>query len=515
MKYLLAVVFLVTTYLHFLPHVFQAMPFTMDQGRDLIDVRDIWQGHNLRFIGPTTSLNGVFLGPFYYYLISIPYLLFSGDPKAILGWQIILYQLSAVYFWKALKKYNPTFANIGAILLLVSPIAFGANHYFWNANFMLPFSILFFTFLLKAVLDKPRPWQNFTLGLISGIALQIEAAFGVLFFPFSLLLLIWQRVGLPSYSRLVSGFLITLLPQLLFEIKNYFPMTKIFISELKGETSTLGEKLEFADKLADRLTAFQVAFRNVSHVPYQQLIWTFITLIAAFLLFKIIKSKKSLPLQPALFVLVSFFVFASTFYFLYMSPIKSWYVYGISSLLIIFLSCLLSALITYSSKLRFLVLAFVFYSIYHFYLSQSEYLSIIRSKKADDPSGFVSQLQVIDDIYSQANGAAFKVYTYVPSVYDYAFQYLFWWHGARKYGYSPNDLAYLPHQPEYIKNKNSYLENTKEFTSDSPIFLIVQKGDNKRHLQEWEGNFAYLCEEKKTEYIFSLNMLHLKPCPAK
>src|SRR5688500_6304605 len=40
-----------------------------------------------------------------------------------------------------------------------------------------------------------------------------------------------------------------------------------------------------------------------------------------------------------------------------------------------------------------------------------------------------NELAAIDLVYKKADGKNFKVYTYMPSVYDFPYQYLFWWHG--------------------------------------------------------------------------------------
>ena len=57
-------------------------PFTMDQSRDMLDIRQIVVSLHPTLIGPTTSINGVFLGPFYYYFNVIPYFLSGGDPAS-------------------------------------------------------------------------------------------------------------------------------------------------------------------------------------------------------------------------------------------------------------------------------------------------------------------------------------------------------------------------------------------------------------------------------------------------
>ncbi len=54
--------------------------FYYDQGRDGLVIWDLIHQGKMFLIGPTTGLAGVFLGPFYYYLIAPFYFLGKGDP---------------------------------------------------------------------------------------------------------------------------------------------------------------------------------------------------------------------------------------------------------------------------------------------------------------------------------------------------------------------------------------------------------------------------------------------------
>ncbi len=68
-------------------------PFTTDQARDMLDLRQLVVGLNPVLVGPTTSINGVFLGPSYYYFNVIPFFIGQGDPAFLVYWNIFLYTL--------------------------------------------------------------------------------------------------------------------------------------------------------------------------------------------------------------------------------------------------------------------------------------------------------------------------------------------------------------------------------------------------------------------------------------
>ena len=69
-------------------------------------------------------------------------------------------------------------------------------------------------------------------------------------------------------------------------------------------------------------------------------------------------------------------------------------------------------------------------------------------RPTDDASLLVNELAAVDWTYQESQGKGFYVYSYLPSVYDYPYQYLYWW-GAPK-------------------NINTYLANTQLF----PVFPI-------------------------------------------
>src|SRR3989344_1668955 len=71
--------------------------FGFDQGRDYLAVKNIVVGHKLTLIGSeigagVAGFQGIFHGPFYYYSLVIPFLLFKGDPY---GGMVLMFLFSA------------------------------------------------------------------------------------------------------------------------------------------------------------------------------------------------------------------------------------------------------------------------------------------------------------------------------------------------------------------------------------------------------------------------------------
>lgn len=133
--------------------------FTMDQGRDMVDIRHMVITFSPRLVGPTTSINGVLLGPFWYYFNLPPFLFSGGNPATIVYWQILWYQLSIVFLWWVINKFSKNLAFIVAFLLLLSPTGFYTGRYFWNANAM-PMMTAFFFSMFFLTINKTS-FKNF------------------------------------------------------------------------------------------------------------------------------------------------------------------------------------------------------------------------------------------------------------------------------------------------------------------------------------------------------------------
>lgn len=81
-------------------------PFTYDQARDMLDIRALGEFKDLAVLGPTTSINGLRLGPFYYYFNLPAYWLGGGDPQVLVYWNILLFLVSGGFIFWYFRKRN-------------------------------------------------------------------------------------------------------------------------------------------------------------------------------------------------------------------------------------------------------------------------------------------------------------------------------------------------------------------------------------------------------------------------
>ncbi len=511
-------------------------PITTDQGRDLVDIRHMVVTHTPRLVGPTTSINGVLLGPFWYYFNLIPFIAGGGDPSYIVYWQIIWYQISIVVLWLVLKKRNSTLAGIISLLLLLMPTGFNTARYFWNANSMPFFTAFYFAALIWALfpgvisteVERSPSTKLFLLGLISGLAMQVEAAFGILLFPFAFLYLMfclppWRDwfLKLKKTIPLIIGFGVTLLPQVLFELKHGFIMTKILISEVTGKGDMLGEKISFAERLIQRKEHLLDLIQHSSHLPPNTIVGLFILALIVYILCHSgldpeSRISNSNAKHHTIWSLSFFFIlFSAIFYILFPQKLKIWYTLGFSIPLAIFLGCFFQYLLERKLVIfKMVAIGLLIMTVYYSIKSQVDYTREVAFKASDDRSNLKNELAAIDWVYKNADGRGFNLYSYLPSVYDYPYNHLFWWYGNGKYGYEPAETAYLPGQPEYIRSVDRLWTNKRPLDADTPLtFLIIEEDfDMPSRTVAWLGNFAKLCLIKEEVFPWHAKVQMMTTC---
>lgn len=490
------------------------IPFTMDQGRDMLDIREIAVGFKPRLIGPTTSINGVFLGPFWYYFNLPPFLLGKGDPSFLVAWMIILYVSAGVVLWLFFQKRDRLLALIMLSFYFFSPALFYPSRFSWSANPMPPFTIFYFLSVFW-FLDKPAVKKAFLIGLVCGLAFQIEAAFAVLFLPFAILVFLYKRVGIKYLFNLIASFSLTLIPQVIFEFRHGFIMTNTFLREISGESATLGEKLSFLEAIKSHLEVYTLWPSNLLNIPY--LNGVILMIAAASFLFYKVRVKTISETSRTLFNFsIAFILFSFVFYAFYPHALKGWFLLGLFIPIIFILSAFAKELIA-SKNLAVSVpsILFLLYLFTGSAFSQTNYIPKSQTDRSGDKSNLRNELSVIDWVYEKAEGKPFKVYNYIPSVYDYPYQYLFWWHGGNKFGYHPDKITYKDGVPEYIPDNEKYLDKRKTADVTSPIFLIYEEDGMIDRLYAWRGNFTRLCPKTDIKFTFGTTVEMLYECEKK
>lgn len=462
--------------------------FNMDNARDMLDVREMVVLQMPRLIGPTSGLEGIYNGPFWYYLLSVPFIISSGHPYAEVILMIVLWFLGGLFLIKLMEKYGFLITLLAITLWISSNYVMLANLYSFNPNPVILLTPVLI-FLLERSLSKNSLITTVLAGFLGGLFFNLEMAFG-LFVP--LIMLAAAGIINKSYLRKknfylgLGVFFITVLPQILFYLKNWSLLLNslsILLSEGSSRGIIINPLIRFLKIEELYLATLSGTMMNAIFLKFL-IVGVILFLTGGLILKKDFRKDKILVIS-LLFILVPFLVSIIT-------PLNfmPWHLGGQMAASIILLGIFLKYLYGWSNfgRVTSLVITILIigYAVNNLELDKN----LFKSKISSDPAVFVNEIAAIDYVYQKANSQNFKVYTYLPSVYDYPYQYLFWWYGQKNYGYLPKDYAYLPDKPAYIRNKEKFRSGNQPLDSNL-VFLIKQPDqDGQRHL--WENSFSDL-----------------------
>jgi hypothetical protein len=225
----IAVLIVIAFFLRFynLAHV---MPFTYDQGRDMYELLRMSRG-DMTLIGPTTGISGVFLGPFYFYFLLPGFLLSGGSPFGVAYWVLFWTTIALPLFYLILKPVvGQKWAMFGLGLLTITFGSIDEARVIWNPSLAAPVLLLSWWLLFMSLKKK---WLLVLSLFLYGLSLHTELAYAVFLAPAYLWWILYHRKHY-NWIIVLLSFVIagtTLLPQVLFELRNSFLMTNSFLGE--------------------------------------------------------------------------------------------------------------------------------------------------------------------------------------------------------------------------------------------------------------------------------------------
>ena len=464
--------------------------FNMDNARDMVDVREMVVLNKLRLTGPRSAIEGLFNGPAWYYLLAIPFILSGGDPYASIILEIILWTIGGFF----LLKLSSGFGNLAMVacgfLWIASNYIVLTNIYAFNPN---PVTLL--TPLLIFLIDKYINTKKFVYAIFSfflgGLFFNFEMNAGV-FIPVIIFfaILFSKRELLKSKSFWVASlaFAVTVVPQILFDLKHNFIMSKSVLSFLAQSQGKSAYEI-----LQRVFNVYQSFYNTLSATLMNQQVLTS-TAILLFLIYFVMflkkekNSRESLSIICFMFILVPF-----VGYIVLPVQVNAWHLGASMIAAVLLLSIILSS---FKFNLLGRLISFTIFTLIIF-TTTSDVVKFYTHElfvKSQDPSMFNNEIAAIDYVYKYANGKNFKVYTYLPSVIDYPYQYLIWWHGLKEYGYLPQDYAYTPNKPPYISNKESFSEtqNSYKKRENSKLVFLIEEPNHNYTRFGWEGDFVKL-----------------------
>ena len=150
--------------------------FGFDQGQFYNNVKKIVVDHKLTLIGTQVGgLGGFFQGAGWYYLLSIPFFLFGGDPYGGMVLMLII-GIATVAFAILLTKKIFTWQEgvMVGFLIAVSPNIIAQSRFIWPP-FPISFLSVFFLYFTYKILQGNKKYLGF-LGFTIGLMSHFEIA---------------------------------------------------------------------------------------------------------------------------------------------------------------------------------------------------------------------------------------------------------------------------------------------------------------------------------------------------
>lgn len=444
-----------------------------DHGRDYFLTKEIAVDHNLRLIGTplgagSAGFQGVFHGPGYYYFLAIPFLIYDGDPY---GGVVLMFVFGiaslAMGFILGKKLFGISGGLVLATLIAISPPLISQSRSIWNSHPSTLFILLSLYFTHAMFLEKKNS-HIFLASFFAAFVYNFEFAVAV---PMCVSLLIYSiyyfRANFKRYLYLAAGFLVGLIPMIIFEIRHGFSAITGMISYVFSSNKATHD-LTFIENAIDHLNSFLYGFINT--FPSQNIFTAqSLSIVLGVILLFVLRGEKgrikSLIHFMLLSIIVTFLIFLmlrNAVYFYYLLHLTVFYI------------VIMTYVVMMLYKMRSLLSAFLLF-IFCFFLLVSipKYLAMINYDLYDygGDAKIRGKTDAIDFIYKDANGEEFGLLVFTPPVYTYPYDYLVEWYGKNRYNY-------IPHKE---KKGNFYLlmevDPSKPWSRNGWLETVIKTGD--------------------------------------
>lgn len=471
---LLIILSMVGIFLRLQPVFLDSVHFSFDQGDDLTEVRRLIVDHQLSLIGRASGLQGVFMGPLWTFILAIPYWLGGGNPAAATVF-FSIWGVAAIWWtYFIVRKISTAEAAILAgLYTAVSPVFINASQVALSPNPLTYLMIIYLWLLWEITYDRKQQKLVF-LGLITGIFFQFEIAFALFLVPSTLLVLTFlgSRVSFKKREILNSllVFCFTFLPQILFDLRHDFLISKAILGVFQGTNQGLGREQaglfqRFFLRFGSLVEDFAGATALVKERSSAFIVLALFAVAGWYLLIKS-KKRKTLKLGAALLLLTASMYSLFT---LYPGPLWTWYRAGMPIVFILFLSLGWTEIM---KKYKFgKNTAIIIFTVFTLAGIRSAFFSNLEYQ--NNPAALANQKQALDKIYQEAGSQQFSLYVYTPPVYTYVWDHLLFWYAQPKYNYLPQDYGYQYHA-----------------RPDSIFFLIIEPDDMQYRIDGFRGEFT-------------------------
>jgi hypothetical protein len=467
--FLLLLIFFIL--LRFYPIWGNNFPFAYDNAKDSLAFLQMWTFKKPILLGAVTSLQGLWQGPLWYYILFPINLLLGFRPMASVLTVIGLGGFTLWLFWKYVGKLE-------ALLFSISPLVISTQQTSWSPYFTL-FSTAWILVILVSIKKKITNIQVTLLSLSLALIFHAEIAFGFVFVPCLLIALFVKKTKLNLKQVLIALviFLFALIPQGIFEVRHGFLQTKSVIGFVvnynqvqnqvwKNQTG-VGRIVEVVKGFGENATGSMLPLREV---PESVSVFVLVGLLGLMLI-KFRSNKQTLEI-------VLPFIFGSFFLYLFL-PFKSYYLIGLAPFWIYLFARSLKE--NWPELISPLVIIFLIICTVEMFFSRKNYENLANTSRIL----FEPKREAVEKAYEITGGKPFVSYQYVAEVYDYTYQFIYQYTSLLEKRPVPIEYSYAPGETSYMQTQKIKYPGTEK---PAYTILIVEKGDNEIFFPTWWNN---------------------------
>ncbi|MDO8487429.1 MAG: glycosyltransferase family 39 protein [Candidatus Curtissbacteria bacterium] len=430
--------------------------FTYDQGRDFLAVSQIVETHKIPLIGPTTGLQGIFYGPWWYYFLVPLFLITNGNPTGIaLAFSVIGIINVFLFFFLIKKITGSDLAALGvAAIAAMSSVFLTSSSQIWSPSLVLPLMLLYVYSLVK-IFEKHTKLWFFLLGLSSALVMESGAAFGIVLIISTFIAFIFFSKDFFRKNLIFFflGLMLIFLPRIIFELRHNFLITKSTVDWL-SHPRVYQEKLNILQRFFIRIDLFD--WNLAQTFTRSNKILTLIPILAIVLGLKLSKFKL---LKNKLFKFLSILTIIILLGFtIYPDALWDYYLVGLPQIALTIFAISIAHLLSYAKKLAISILTLTIILGFN-----TQLLSPFLITWLGDGAIYRNQKMVMDYIASQ-KPQNYSFYAYTPAIFDYPFDYIVDWYARRGLIEKPKSMQ-------------------KSF------YLVIRDKSNKKYFNEgWYGD---------------------------
>src|SRR3989338_4372970 len=236
-------------------------------------VKDIAIDHHPRLVGQVTSTDGIFVGPFFYYLLVPFYLLFNMDPIGSAYFPLLVAAATILSYYFVLSKLlNKQIGILAAFLHSIGWSTIGFDRWMVPTITTKLWAIWYLYALI--LISRGKFCGLALLGLLIGLIWHVHLALLPTLLAVPVALLLSKKIPPKKWILFaLIAFVLSSLPLVIFEIKHNFiqfnALTNSFGESLGGSVGLY--KLQVVlDQISKNITAFLLSPRSEEHTSELQ-----------------------------------------------------------------------------------------------------------------------------------------------------------------------------------------------------------------------------------------------------